>query len=679
MAVRDWCATSLPAVISAKLMMFMVSMRAKPLLTTLIDEDCICGESVYPAILTGLAEDIEEFDASRIYDLIEIIAGLVSVNDVASVVCRYVKRLSVRVRKEDHLDSADIPELVDEAFARLLYAYLSDADLAIRWRAAHAVRSLFWLQQSSVIDALMSRYDVASEPSFRAEGAPFYWLAARLWLTIAVSRACKDRPGYAVRYASRMLSILDDHEFPHLLVRVFAKQGVTALAEAGVLTLTKDQKKALSEVDSSNLRRRRRPRHLDHDEHKAAKLEERRFQFDAMDTLRYWYPGMARIFADISLTDFTSEAERWIVDRWEVTSNPWRWDEETRREKFKHNPYAMHHSHGELPRVERFHTHLEWHAMWCAAGELLKSHPLATSDYDNDGLAEEISSAITFAPTLWLSDLRSPKPLEERFWLPAQSSGKWVHEPSVAELVALLGLRDSHGWCVVHADYDCYWANLHESVRVTSCLVSPATAPALLRALQSSGDVHGHYLPCADDRDDGIDSPPFKLKGWLAQTEGRSGLDSKDSFADGMSPHFMQPGADTQKALNLVPSTEFIFGWEQKSTSELTFYAEQWADVIPDRARRDEAEFVRASGQRLHCKHHAIQEALLHEQCDLLIKVKTYRKEYEEHRYSESDKGESAYFVRYILVTSQGDIRDATGHVGAWKASGQGDGRPRRS
>ncbi|WP_321927900.1 hypothetical protein [Paraburkholderia guartelaensis] len=679
MAVRDWCATSLPAVISAKLMTFMVSMRTKPLLTTLIDEGCISGESVYPAILAGLAENIEEFDASRIYDLIEIIAGLVSVNAVASVVCRYVERLSVRVRKEDHFDSADIPELVDEAFARLLYAYLSDADLAIRWRAAHAVRSLFWLQQSSVIDALVSRYDVASEPSFRAEGAPFYWLAARLWLTIAVSRACKDRPGYAVRYASRMLSILDDHKFPHLLVRAFAKQGVTALAEAGVLTLTKDQKKALSKVDSSNLRSKQRPRHLDHDEHNAAKLDERRFQFDAMDTLRYWYPGMARIFADISLTDFTNEAERWIVDKWEVTSNPWRWDEETRREKFKHNPYAMHHSHGELPRVERFHTHLEWHAMWCAAGELLKSHPLATSEYDNDGLAEEIASSITFAPTLWLSDLRSPKPLEERFWLPAQSNGNWVHEPSVAELVALLGLSDSHGWCVVHADYDCYWVNLHESVRVTSCLVSPETAPALLRALQSSGDVHGHYLPCADDRDDGIDSPPFKLKGWLEQTEGRSGLDSKDRFADGMSPHFMQPGADTQKALNLVPSTEFIFGWEQKSTLELTFYAEQWADVIPDRARRDEAEFVRASGKRLHCRRHAIQEVLLQEQCDLLIKVTTYRKEYEEHRYSESNKGESAYFVRYILVTSQGDIRDAAGYVGAWKISGQGDGRPRRS
>jgi hypothetical protein len=442
------------------------------------------------------------------------------------------------------------------------------------------------------------------------------------------------------------------------------------LAKSGVLMLKKDQRKALSMVDRSHLRRKQRPRHLDHNEHKAAKTDERRFHFDAMDTLRYWYPGMAQIFADVSLTEFTDEAERWIVDKWGVTSNPWKWDEEPRREKFKRDPYAMHHSHGELPRVERFHTHLEWHAMWCAAGELLRSHPLSASDYDGDGLTEELGSVITFAPTMWLSDLRSPKPLERRFWLPAKSVRKWVHEPAVVELVELLGLSGSEGWCVVHADYDCYWANLHETMHVTSCLVGPIAAPALLRALQSAANVHGHCLPWAGDDTDEIDSPPFNLKGWLKQTDGRSGLDAKDDFADGMSPHTMQPGADTRTTLNLVPSENFIFGWERKSTSELIFYAEQWADTIPDRRWRDEEEFVRATGKRLHCRNHAIQEMLLREQCDLLIKVKTYRKEYEERRYSESEKGESAYFVRYILLTSQGDIRDASGHIGAWQVSG---------
>jgi len=670
MAVRDWCANNLPRIISARLLMFMLPMRAKSLLSTLLEANCIGNDSLYEAILVGLAENIEEFDATHIYDLIEVLAGLVTSVDVGVVLTRYIDRLQARVRLEDRFESSDIPECNEEALARLLYAYLSDADLAVRWRAAHAVRSLFWLEASSVLDKLVVCYHIRREGSFRADGAPFYWLAARLWLTIAVSRACNDRPEYAVRYASYLLSILDEEEFPHLLIRMFAKQGVMALANPGFMRLTENQQWALSNVDSSHLRKKRRPRELGREDDAMRWDDKHRFHFDVVDTLRYWYPGMARIFADVSLKGFTDEAERWIVDRWGVTSNPWKWDEEPRKDKFKRSPYATHHSHGELPRVERFHTHLEWHAMWCATGELLKSHPLAKSEYDDDTLSERLSGATTVAPTVWESDLRSPKPLEQRLWLAEKVGATWVREHTVYEVVELLGLTDARGYCVVYGDHDCYWSNYHETVHVTSCLVSPRTAPALLRALQSSADIHGHYLPLADDDDEGIDVPPFKLKGWLTQSEGQSGLDSKDDFAEGISPRVMQPGDAVVKTLNLVPSDNFVFGWEHKTTSELVFYSEQWAEEIPDRRYREDTDYVRSKGERMHCKLHGVQRVLEQEQCDLLIKVKTYRKEYEEHRYSESDKGESAYFNRYILLTRHGDISDAAGTVGTWKVSG---------
>ncbi|MFL9992412.1 hypothetical protein PQR34_14460 [Paraburkholderia sediminicola] len=669
MAVRDWCANNLPRIISARLLVFMLPMRAKSLLSMLYEASCIASDSLYKAILAGLAENIEEFDANRIYDLIEMLAGLVTPVDVGIVLTRYIDRLHARVRLDSRFESSDIPECIEGALARLLYAYLSDADLAVRWRAAHGVRGLFWLKASSVLDELVACYRIGREGSFRADGAPFYWLAARLWLTIAVSRACNDRPEYAVRYAGYLLSIVDEEEFPHLLIRMFAKRGVMVLANAGLLRLTANQLRSLSKVDSSHLRKTRRPRELDREDAAMRGGDERRFQFDSLDTLRYWYPGMAQIFADVSLKGFTDEAERWIVDRWSITSNPWKWDEEARKDKFKHNPYAMQHSHGELPRVERFHTHLEWHAMWCATGELLKSHPFAKSEYDDDTLKERLSGATTVAPTIWQSDLRSPKPLEKRFWLVEKVGAKWVHEPSVQEVVELLGLMDARGYCVVYGDYDCYWSNVHESTRVTSCLVSPRTAPALLRALQSSTDIHGHYLPHAGD-DEGIDVPPFTLKGWLTQSEGKSGLDSKDDFGGDISPRVMQPGDAVVKTLGLVPSENFIFGWEHKATSDLVFYSEQWGDEISDRRYREDADYVRSKGERLHCKLHAVQLVLEQDQYDLLIKVKTYRKEYEEHRYSESDKGESAYFIRYILLTRHGDISDAAGTVGTWKVSG---------
>lgn len=668
-AVRDWCSLNLPKLISTRLLAFMVVMRDKAPLARLIEVECMTTGAIYQSILAGLAENIEEFDAAKIYDLVEVIVELVPADKVGAVLDCYVDRVVARVHEEDQPDPADIPSCIDGALARLFYAYLSDASLTVRWRAAHAVRSLFWLEASDVTDELVSRYNILSETSFRATGAPFYWLAARLWLTIAISRACTDRPTFAARYANYLFSVLEDVTFPHVIVRTFAKQGAMALANAGALQLTKQQREAIFAVDGSTLPKKERPRDLSfEDDRTMGAGQQRNFHFDALDTLRYWYPGMARIFANISLKDFVDEAERWIVDRWGVKTNPWKWDEETRRDKFKHDPYAMSHSHGELPRVERFNTHLEWHAMWCTTGELLKSHPLTKSDYGDDRLHEEVRAATTISPTLWLSDLRSPKPLEERFWIPPRVGGNWVQKPSVNEVVALLGIEEPGDWCFVHGDYDRYWLGLHETVHVSSCLVGPQAAPALLRALQSSTSSHAHYLPRAGDDEDGIDMPPFKLKGWLRHLEQRVGLDSKDDFAADISPGVIQPGEAVRQLLKLVPSDRFIYGWEHGPTSDLVFYSERWADKIPDRRFRNEADFVRSKGERLHCKRQWIAQVLRQEQCDLLIKVQTYRKEYEETLYSENEQGESAYFNRYLILTAQGFITDATGHIGTWKA-----------
>lgn len=669
LTVRDWCVPNLPSLISAKLMEFMLVLHEKSPLSRLIEAGCINQESLYRALLVGLAENLEEFDAAKIYDLVDVIAGLLPASDVANALKRYADRLTVRVAADDRLDSSDIPESVDEAFARFLYAYLSDADLAVRWRGAHSVRSLFWLETSSVLEQLVSRYEIVSERSFRATGAPFYWLAARLWLTIGISRACLDRPSYAAQYAGYLFSVLNDTEFPHIPLRVFAKQGVLMLKDSGVLRLTREQSRLLAAADGSRLPKKRRPRELDRGDNRTARPEqERRFHFDGLDTLRYWYPSMARMFADVSLIDFVDEVERWIIDIWGVKSNPWRWDQEPRRAKFDRNPYAMSHSHGELPRVERFHTHLEWHGMWCAAGELLKSQSLATSEYGDDCLREELQSATVVAPSLWASDLRSPKPLEERFWMPLTTGLSWVCEPSLDDVFDLLGLHSGRGWCVVSGHYDRYWLGMHERVHVSSCFVSPATAPALLRALQSSNNVHGYRLPLADDNDDNIDLPPFKLNGWLTRSEEKMGLDSKDDSAEGISSRVMQPGETVRKTLGLKPSDNFLFGWE--SASVLVFCSEQWADKITDRHYWEQSDCVRSKGERLHCALRVIEQTLCEEQSDLLIKVQTYRKEYEEYQYSESEKGESAYFNRYILLTNQGYIKDVTGYVGTWKVTG---------
>jgi hypothetical protein len=664
--VQDWCRINIPVLLSSRLIMFTRSLYDTAPLAKLIDTKCITAEKFYEAVLLGIPEYIEKFDARMTYDIIQIVAGLVPPSEANRALTSYLDRLFVRTAPEDRLNPEDLPVDIAEAQARLLYANLGDVSLAIRWRAAHAVRALFELECAEVIDHLIQRYARRDELSFRSKNAPFYWVAARLWLTIAISRACVDNPAFASRYANFLLSILSDADFPHLLAMSFAKQGLEVLAFTGAVKLTPAQKTLVRTACTSPLPKQKRPKDLDSGGDRAESTSEgRRFHFDSMDTLRYWYPNRAEIFADVSLTKFVDEAERWIVDEWGVAGNPWRWLDEPRRRKFERYERLTSHSHGSLPRAERFSTHLEWHAMWCAIGSLMAKHPLNKGEWGDDRLQEEFkSSTVVASPHTWLSDLRSPKPLEPQFWVAPKKESQWVSEPSPAEILSILGLDKPSPWFLASSQYTCYWEKYHQSIGVTSCLVSPQTSSALLRALQFSNETHGHYLPSGDG--EGINTPPFVLEKWLAQAPGREGLDEKDDFGESLAASVSRPDDLVIALCGLIPSTDYNFGWQVASTSELAFYSEQWTERIPENRYYDDWKWVRSTGERLQCERTILEDVLRQKQRNLLIKIHTYRKK-DEDQFDESEDAKSEYFNTYVLLTQEGVIETATGPVGTWK------------
>ena len=102
------------------------------------------------------------------------------------------------------------------------------AHVRIRWRAAHAIRRLAHLQENDVIAALFDLYPRTIETTFRAPKAPFYWLAARLWLMIAADRIAHEAPSALQRHGSLLLRIATE-DIPHVLIRGFAKDALIEL------------------------------------------------------------------------------------------------------------------------------------------------------------------------------------------------------------------------------------------------------------------------------------------------------------------------------------------------------------------------------------------------------------------------------------------------------------------
>lgn len=666
--VQTWCIRYLPELLSSRLIMFLSRMYVKMPIERLINSKCIPINKFYESILSGIPRCLEKFDARMIYEIVQIVAELLPATEVSQALKSYLDRLLSKTAREDRFDLSDLPIDIAEAQARLLFANLGDVSLSVRWRAAHAVRAMFELECFEVIDKIIKRYSMRDEQSFRAKDAPFYWAAARLWFVIAISRACVDKPTFASRYSDFLLSVLSDSDFPHLLVQRFAQKSLQWLQLSGAVTFNSAQKTLIQNACTSQFQPQKREREKDRDSDDLEnRSKTRRFQFDGLDTLRYWYPGCAQVFANVSLNSFVDEAEKWIVDKWGITQNPWRWDDEPRRNKFeRYGGLVTSHSHGSLPRAERFSTHVEWHAMWCSIGSLMKTHPLKTEEYEVNSFFETLdNSTVVTPPILWLSDLRSPKPLESQFWTVRSKSLPWVREPNASELLSVLGLGQASEWLLVSGNYNCYWQKFQESVSVTSCLVSKKTSSALLKALQGSSEIYGHSLPFENSGD--IISPPFVLEPWLLQTTGQSGLDEKDSFGENLSSRVCRPDAAIIAICGLAPSAQYNSSWHEKQTSELAFFSEQWTEHVPENRYHCDWQWLRSTGERLHCKRNILERVFEHTQRDLLVKIHINRKQNED-TYGKDDEAQNRHFNSYFIIRQEGSIETVEGPIGTWKA-----------
>jgi hypothetical protein len=668
--VRDWCSANIPHILSKNLTIFSIGMSGKPPIEKLIDSACVTNEKFYKALLSGVSA-IENLDARLAYELIQTIARVMPPDEVKTSLNSYLARLLARTVPDYRLDIDDLPKEIPEAYARLLYANLGDTCLAVRWRAAHAVRSLFVLECADVIDQLLVRYARHDEVSFRTKGAPFYWSAARLWLIIAISHSCDDNPAFSAKYKDFLLSVLADEKYPHLLVRRFAQKGLERLSAFGAIKLTAPQSKKVRDTFKSPFRKQKRNQNPEYsDIGEDSRSNQRRFHFNTLDTIKYWYEPRVNLFADVTMAQFADEAERWIVDEWGIINAPWQWLDEPRRHKMERYHGHNYHSHGAIPSVERYSTHLEWHAMWCAVGSLLSTHPLNKGEWEEDPLEEDLlSSTVTCTPNVWLSDLRCPKPLEARFWAYPKLDFPWVREPTSNEALSILGLNKETEWLFINGSYSCYWKTYTERIEVSSCLVSADTSRALLRALQTSNDSHAHYLPTGEERS--IDEPQFILESWLASTKGRDGLDSYDDVGEPLSSQASRPNITIVELCSLLPSPFFSAGWQVSTTDELAFYSEKWTEKIPEHRAYSAWDWTLSVGERLHCKRNILDMVLNHSQRNLLVKINTYRKQDEDQFQQRGE--ESQYFNTYLLLTYNGAIESIEGPIGTWKAVGSGN------
>ncbi|MGI1943979.1 hypothetical protein [Shewanella glacialipiscicola] len=676
-AVSSWKEENLPILIANHLGEFSYGEYYgydKRMLKDVIHSLNLNKEVTVSLLLDGLEKNAESLPLPKLYSVIRLLTDYCSEEQIADVTTRYVQRLTTRLRLPTNKIESECS--AESALAYQLYSFLGDVDTRVRWRAAHSIRASARMGDFKNIVTLTALYELKSMPGYREDNAPFYWLSARLWLIVTFDRIASEVPEAIAPVARWLLSIATDQDFPHVLIRHFAKSCLMKLLSNGFIEFDEQEIAALHAINISELVSEKSKGRVSRGRfHGGGK--ERRFSFDSLDTLSYVYPSAIKCFADVNEEMFLDEAEAWIIDRWGNGSDLSVWEKEPRKHKFERADYSLYsHSHGSMPTIEPHSYYLEWHAMWCSLGSLMAEKALAEPEYDDDDygtLNGFLSREGLTQPPQWSSDLRSPTPLETHFhYPPTVEAEDWVATITADDFELELGLSSEDGNLVVDSYHDIRTSNHRSSVRISSALVNPETGFALVRSLQTSDDSHDYRLPPAGHEFE-IDDGPFLLRGWLNEHSGDARLDEKDVFNHGVRLIEATPSENVVEILGLCRSDSYPVNWLDSSNGDSAFHYEAWGDVRDDSRQREYlyGEDCISNGHRLKISLHHLKQYLDKVGFDLTIEVEITRRVTKDGitEYNEKSEKEARY-ARLYLLRRTGEILTTEGCVGTWTPSG---------
>lgn len=633
---------------------------------------------IIDAILSGIELHIDEMYSSMVYGLAGLIAEHASDEACAAALDHHLSRRLARLEPDDRVveEMTDIPDDVIQAVARFVFATLGNMNAPTRWRAAHAVRRLARLGEAAMISTVIECYDRTEERAYAHPKAPFYFLNARLWLMIALARAAAEAPQSVAAHKDWLIAQGESSALPHVLIRDFAKRALIALAGSDEVTLTDSELRRIEAINASPLRRKRRPRKSTHstfDRYGFDHGKGRRFRFDTMDSLPYWYSPALRGFANPDARKFLDRAEHWIVDRWSAPEEAYEIDKLRASSKFRDRSgeYTSN-RHGGLPTTERYQSYLEFHAMHCAVGDFLISDPLAAEhDDDWDRFETWLRRQGLTQPPLWLSDLREPKPLEEQFWRKPEVDKSWLRRRSQSNIRTELQL-DNLEWLTIAGDHWVRGYDISATVRIESCLVSGDTATAVRRALEASENSFQYRLAVGDENE--IDHPSFRMKALLCDINTDRELDTHDRFRGELSSISIGPKKWVLDALGLVPAPDDSPRWVDPSGADV-IKSINWSDEgqYDERSHRE----YHVYGGRLLIRRDALMRLLNQERLDLAVELTMQRGEGDTHGNRSKGQTEETEYDRIILFRQGGQIEATGQRLGRWHTHRKGA-RPRR-
>ena len=615
-------------------------------------------------ILEILPEKIEVLTDESIYSVFFLIKHRLTKEDNTEifnwVLTRWNKNIKLDFRDGPWNDKLLPPSETDEAIANILRLYLGLPDKELRWEAIHSIRNLVNLGNKSILNYLIKAQNETACSPFQNEEYIFYWISAKLYLWIAIDRISAEVPEKLMDLKELFIKELQNEELPHVLINFFIKRVCQNLLKYNEKIYNDAEKEIIENALISKFdkvkeelysRKQRR--------YNPSSDKKWRFDFDSMDVLPYWYSRLGDIF-NLSEYDVADIADKYIVEKWGYTGDVNK-DDYTRNYDWGLRDKR----HGSNPQVESLDTYFEYHAMFCAANELLEKEPQLEKYYDDKDNYDSWdfwlrSKAITWN-NFWASDLRDPLPLLDKFWNNEYDKfdKEWRDTIDEDKFDKEIGFSEFYNerFIIPHAGFIRYIGDNSETVYIRSALVSVKGSEALLRALQSAEDQHDYAFPIENDGERfEVNNNDFIFKNWLKVIDTiYDGLDKHDSLAKSIGKSIITFGTNIQEAFQIEFSDDLKMArLEENQISSLEFW-----DETSDSRYRD-IKNIESSGEIFKVDINFILNILKKKNLNMIIKCQI-TKQLKESQYWSDNKKQPWEHTKIYLIKADGTVKTLRG------------------
>ena len=603
----------------------------------------ISENDIFKMVVDESAQRPNLFGSQRLFTLVGLIATTLSPEEAQDVLDFGLSLLEIDMNDDDGdgqwRTELVPPTTVEASLAGYIWTCLASPEVAVRWQAAHVVRLLCLYRSNDVLNALAYLATGEQKNVFSDGSLPFYDLAAKQWLLIALLRAVQDSDGIPEGMVNLVKNQCQSSD-KHVMLRGLAADVLLKLNKFNHLDLDSTEIARLSAINHPNLPTigsDRYNRVLSESDIEEAGTKDRYF-FD-YDISPYWFESLGKIFS-YSTVEIKKRVLRVICEEWDLKEKC-NWIEDPRAKRDIYRGSALH-SHGSYPKTESLEFYYSYHSMMVVAGDLIDTvQPHQDPDCSNEVENWIQKHWLTRTDGKWLADRRDSKPNEWLDWKDTEETDEWSFSVTKSDLLGVLNYDEDS--FTVWGRWKEVTGEREQHIFISSALVSRGTSRALLHALQTANNPMNYRIPSADD-DLQIDTDQYQLQGWINVASSELGIDEYDPWAGDIYYPPLRPADWFCDVTKLCADNESRTWSSYEELNDVVLRSWTWG------RKSEEREFESPeSGERLTASKAALLGWLKAQEKDLIVEVQI-RREFRPGSFQYRNKCISDYLLPYSLV-----------------------------